>query len=116
LQLEAKSLCEVMANPEGYAGRRILIKGTYFQEPEQRLLYDPHCPDWDVRVSHSLRVDEDPTAKRLIKQASKKDPTVNIPVVYDAIFTVSHWAPACSARECFHYSLEDAQLLAASPR
>jgi hypothetical protein len=116
LQIEAKTLCEVMADPSRYAGRRVIMKGIYVQEPHQRVLYDPNCQEWDFRVSESTTADGAAAAKRIVRKAAKKDPTVSIPVVYDGTFTVSHFLLDCSERNCFRYSLTDARLLAASPR
>jgi hypothetical protein len=116
LQLEAKTLCEVMADPGRYAGRRIMMKGLYVQELHQRVLYDANCREWDFRVSHSLALASDAAAKNRVKQAAKKDPTVSIPVVYIGTFTMSHFLLDCTDRDCYRYSLEEAQLLAAAPR
>lgn len=116
LQLEAKTLCELMEDPDRYAGQRVVMKGRYVQEVHQRVLYDAHCPDWEFRVSHALAVKSDRAAARMVEQAAKKKPIVDIPVVYVGTFTVKPFIVGCSARNCQHYSLEDAQLLAASPR
>jgi hypothetical protein len=116
LQLEAKTLCEVMDDPSRYAGRRVVMKGLYLQDPHHRRLYDAHCPEWDFSVSESFDVAGDPAAERLVKRGAKKDPTVSIPVVYVGTFTMGPFLIGCSERDCFHYSLEDSQLLAASPR
>jgi hypothetical protein len=116
LQLQAKTLCEVMEDPGRYAGRRVVMKGMYVQEPHQRVLYDPNCREWDFRVSESMTVGGDAAAKRMVKEAARKDPTVSIPVVYDGTFTMSHFLLDCSERNCYRYSLTDARLLAASPR
>jgi hypothetical protein len=115
LQLEAKSLCEVMKDPSGYAGQRIVVKGIYGRQPHQRVLYDPSCGEWIVAVSHSLTAEGDAGAKRIVDRAAKKDPRGRIPVVYVGTFTMSHFLLACTERDCYNYSLEDAQLLAASP-
>ena len=116
LQLEAKTLCEVMDDAGRYAGRRVAMKGLYVTDPHHRFLYDARCPEWDFRVSESFDVDGDRAAERLVNRARKKDPTVSIPVVYVGTFTVAPFIVGCSERSCYHYSLEDSQLLAASPR
>src|SRR4051812_8364471 len=116
LQLEAKTLCEVMENPSASAGRRIVMKGAYVQDPHHRMLYDPHCPDWDFSVSQSFTVKGDRAAEHLVERARKKNPIVDIPVVYVGTFTISPFITTCSERTCYHYALEDARLLAASPR
>lgn len=116
LQLEAKSLCEVMANPRLYVKQRVMIKGIYVREPHQRVLYDADCPQWDFRVSHAFTVDGDPTAERLIKRAAKQDPTVSIPVIYYGTLAARVVIVGCTEPSCHSYSLQDAQLLAASPK
>jgi len=116
LRQEAKTLCEVMADPHAYEGRRIMMKGLYVQEVHQRVLYDAGCPKWEFRVGHSLTAKEDRAAARMIDHAAKKDISVSIPVIYAGIFTVKPFIIGCSDRDCYHYSLEEAQLLAASPR
>jgi hypothetical protein len=116
LEPQAKTLCEVMENPQAYAGRRVLMKGDYVEDPHHRTLDDRRCPDWDFRVSESFTVDGDRTAQRLVRQARKKRVTVDIPVIYVGTFTVKPFIIGCSERNCQHYSLEEAQLLAASPR
>ena len=116
LELEAKTLCEVMESPSVYAGRRVVMKGVYVEDAHHRTLYDPHCSEWDFSVSESFTLEGDRTAERLVKQARRKRAVVDIPVVYVGTFTVSPFLIGCSERNCQHYSLEDAQLLAASPR
>ena len=116
LQLEAKTLCEVMEDPGRYAGRRVVMKGIYVQELHQRVLYDPNCREWDFRVSESLTAANDAAAARMVRQAAKTDPTVSIPVVYEGTFTMSHFLLDCTERNCYRYSLTDARLLAASSR
>jgi hypothetical protein len=116
LEVQAKTLCEVMENPSAYAGRRVVMKGDYIQDPHHRMLYDPHCPEWDFRVSESFTLEGDRAAERLVDRARKKRARVDIPVVYAGTFTVAPFLIGCPDRDCQHYSLEDAQLLAASPR
>src|SRR5688572_6416228 len=55
LEAEAKSVCELMADPAPYVGREIMLTGVYFATPHERLLVDPDCPQGSLRVSHSLR-------------------------------------------------------------
>jgi hypothetical protein len=116
LVMQAKTLCEVMENPRAYAGRRVVMKGNYVQDPHHRMLYDANCPNWDFRVSQSLTVKGDRAAERVVEQARKKKFIVDIPVVYVGTFTISPFIMTCSELTCFRYSLEDAQLLAAPPR
>lgn len=116
LQFAAKPFCEVMINPRPYVGRRILIKGIYVREPHQRILYDSACPQWEFRVSHSLKIDSNRAAERMVERAAKKDPTVSIPVVYYGTMTADLIISGCAKPSCYRYSLQDAQLLAASPR
>lgn len=113
-QAGAKSICEVMADPSSHAGRRIVLKGIYFQEPHQRLLYDEACPQWDFRVSHASEGGA-PRAEAIVRRFRKKHPTVRIPVVYSGIVTANVVVLGCAAPGCVRYSLEDSKLLAASP-
>jgi hypothetical protein len=114
VQAQAVSVCEVMADPNSYVGRRIVIKGIYFAEPHQRLLFNDSCPTSALRVVHSLRSDGDPRAEAIVNKARKRHRTVNIPVVYSGIFTANVFIQGCIKPSCFRYSLEESQLLAAS--
>lgn len=116
LQSDAKSICEVMADPGAYAGRRIVIKGTYFREPHRRLIYDENCPDFDLGVSHSSRLEGDPAAERRVRRSLRAKPTGKIPVVYSAVLTPKALVGGCAEPSCYEYSLQEAQLLAASER
>jgi hypothetical protein len=114
MQIGAKSVCEVMAGPNSYASRRIVIKGIYFQEPHQRLLYDEDCPQWDFSVSHSSEGGSR-RAEAVVERFRKKHPTVRIPVVYSGIVTANVVVSGCTRPDCYRYSLEESKLLAASP-
>lgn len=116
LQANARTVCEVMADPNLYIDRRIIIKGTYFAEPHQRLLIDKTCPESSLRVSHSLRVKGNPKAKAIVEKFRKKHATVRVPVVYSATLTGRAVEIGCTEPSCYDYRLQDAQLLAAFPR
>jgi hypothetical protein len=116
LQREAKTLCELMEDPGRYAGRRVMIKAIYVRAPHHPALDDPDCPQSDFSISHSLTADNDPAAQRTLQRAMRKSPTVGVPVVYVGTFKVEPFITTCTERSCYHYSLENAQLLAASPR
>ncbi len=116
LEAAAKSVCEVMADPAPYVGRRIILKGIYFATPHERLLVDHDCPQWDLRVSHSLRIDGRPKAEDIVDRYRKKHSTVRIPVVYSGIVTAHAVIQGCTEPGCHSYSLEESQLLAAFPR
>jgi hypothetical protein len=114
LQARAKSVCEVLADPQAYVGRRITITGIYFAEPHQRLLVDDDCPDGSLPTSHS-KADGNPRAERLVERYRKRHATVRIPVVYSAILTGKSIIAGCSSPSCYRYALEEARLLAAAP-
>jgi hypothetical protein len=116
LEVQAKTLCEVMKDPSRYAGRRVVVKAIYGRQPHQRVLYDPSCDEWVVPVGHSMTAEDDRGANRIVKRPAKKEPRGRVPVIYAGTFTVSHFLLDCTESDCYHYSLEDAQLLAASPR
>jgi hypothetical protein len=114
LQKGAKSICEVMADPNAYAGRRIVIKGTYFQEPHRRVIYDENCPDFDLSINHSSQLEGNPAAERRLRRSFKARLTGVIPVVYSAVLTPKALVLGCGEPSCFEYSLQEAQLLTAS--
>ncbi|HET9641208.1 MAG TPA: hypothetical protein VFP12_18610 [Allosphingosinicella sp.] len=116
LQAAAKSVCELMADPLPYVGRRLTLKGIYFATPHERLLVDRDCPQSDLRVSHSLQIDGSPEAEAIVDRYRKKHPTVRIPVVYSGIFTAHAVIRGCTEPGCYRFSLEESQLLAAFPR
>jgi hypothetical protein len=116
LQAQAKSICEIMENPPLYAGRRLVIKGIYFVEPHQRMLYDEDCPDVGLRVSHSSKLRGDAKARAIIEKFRKKHPTVRVPVIYSGILSGRQVVQGCSQTSCYSYWVQDAELLAASPR
>jgi hypothetical protein len=116
VQTAAKTLCEVMADPDPFVGRRIVIKGIYFATPHERLLIDRACPQWDLRVSHAHEVDGDPGAEALVDRFRKKHPTVRIPVVYSGIVRAQDVFHGCTSPSCRRYSLEESWLLAAFPK
>lgn len=113
---EAKTVCEITSNPAIYLGRRLIIKGVLFEEPHERLLYDESCRELDLSVSHSLRLNGNQRAKTIVKKFRKKHPTVRVPVVYSGIVTVNVVIRGCTKSSCYRYSLEESQLLAASPQ
>jgi hypothetical protein len=113
---QAKSVCEVMTNPTLYAGRKIVVHGIYFAESHQRLLYDNSCKQLSFPVEHSLQAKGDRKATALIERFRKLHRTVNIPVVYSGTFVARKLTPDCADRTCYSYTLQDARLLAASPR
>lgn len=115
LQSVAKSVCDVMTEPDPYLGQRIIIKGLYAQGPHRRLLHDRNCPEWDFSVSLSLRTEGDRTAERLVRKSFKKDPTVSVPVIFSGILATRVVMSGCTKSSCHEYSLQNAQLLAASP-
>jgi hypothetical protein len=116
LEAAAKSVCELMADPIPYVGQRVTLKGIYFATPHERLLVDRDCPQWDLRVSHSLQIDGRPEAEAIVDRYRKRHPTVRIPVVYSGIVTAHAVIQNCTKPGCHSYSLEESQLLAAFPR
>lgn len=116
VKAQAKSVCEVMTNPSLYAGRKIIVHGIYFAEPHQRLLYDNTCKQLSFPVEHSVQAKGDRKATAIIEKFRKLHPTVNIPVVYSGTFVARKLTPDCADPSCYSYTLEEAQLLAASPR
>jgi len=116
VQAGAKTLCEVMVDPDSFVGRRIVIKGIYFATPHERLLIDRACPQWDLRVSHALDVDGDPGAEALVDRFRRKHSTVRIPVVYSGIVRAQDVIYGCTSPSCRAYSLEESWLLAAFPK
>jgi hypothetical protein len=112
----AESVCKVMNEPQQYIGRRIIINGTYFREPHRRIIYDENCPEVSLRVRHSSALDADSAARRALRRSFKAKATGMIPVVYSGILTAKALEPGCNKPDCYEYSFEDAQLLAASTR
>ena len=115
LQARAKSVCEVMADPNSRIGQHILVHGIFFSEPNRRVLYDERCPGSTFKVSHAMAVDGDPRAEAIVERFRKLHPTVRIPVVYSGIFRGRSIIQGCTTPSCSRYSLEEARLLAASP-
>lgn len=113
---KATTICEVMTDWSSYIGKRIIIRGVYFQEPHQRLLVDDDCPQWQLRVSHSEQLRSESRAVDIIKMFSRKDSTVKVPVIYSAVFAANPIIVDCVNPSCYRYALEDSQLLAAYPR
>ena len=101
LQAEAKSVCEVLAEPNSYVGQRIMIRGIYWAEPHRRALYDDRCPDSDLRVKHALHHDGDPRAEAIINRFRKKHPTVRVPVVYSAVLASRVIIAGCTKPNCY---------------
>jgi hypothetical protein len=116
VQAGAKTVCEVLADPNSYVGQGIVVKGVYFSTPHQRLLVDDDCPEGDFAVRESLDLDNDPEAEAIVDRFGRKHPTVRIPVVYSGIFKARAMLEGCSLPGCYDYSLEESQLLAAFPR
>ena len=116
LKVQAKSICEVMSSPTLYLGKRILIRGVYFSEPHQRLIYDDTCPQHVLRVSHSLKVKGSSRARSIVERYRKIHATVDIPVIYSGVLTDSIVIAGCKDPGCVRYSLEDSELLAAFPQ
>ena len=105
-----------MTDPHSYVGRRIMITGVYFATPHERLLVSNDCRDRSIRVSHSLHLEDDRDAEAAVKRFRKKHATVRIPVVYSGILRAENYVQGCTTPGCWHYSLEESQLLAAYPR
>ncbi|HEU0097840.1 MAG TPA: hypothetical protein VFQ67_03605 [Allosphingosinicella sp.] len=116
VQAAAKTVCEVMADPDSLVGRRIVVEGIYFATPHERLLVGRGCGQWSLRVSQSLDLDGDPRAEAVVDRFRRKHPTVRIPVVYSGIVTAHSVIHDCAEPRCRTYSLEESRLLAAFPR
>lgn len=116
LQAAAKSVCEVVADSNSYAGRRIITKGLLARGPHRQLLHDRNCPQWDFSVRHSLQADGDPAAERLVRRRFRKDPAGSIPVVYSGMLVVRDIISDCDRPSCHEYVLQDARLLATTPK
>lgn len=110
-QSVAKSVCEVMANPDPYLGQRIIIKGLFAQGPHRRLLHDRECPEWDLSVSLSDRVEGDPMVERLVRRSFQKNATVSVPVILSGTLAARVVMSGCKKPSCYEYSLEESQLL-----
>jgi hypothetical protein len=116
LGLEAKSVCEVLARRSQFVGQHLTVEGIYFQTPHERLLVDDDCPQWSLRVSHSLQVPGNREAEAVVERFRRVDPTVGIPVVYSGTLRATLVMSDCTDPSCYSYSFEQAQLLVASPR
>jgi hypothetical protein len=116
LEAKATSVCEIMAHPQMYLGRRVLAHGVYFQSPHQRYLIEKSCPQSEISVSESSTLHNSRMAMRILKQAEAENRTVNIPVIYSGIFRSDVVIAGCADPRCYNYSLQDAQLLAATRR
>jgi hypothetical protein len=115
LQPGAKSVCEVMADPDAYVGRRIVVTGIYFATPHERLLVGRGC-DASFRVSEAMEIDGNPGAEAIVARFRRRHQTVRIPVVYSGDFTAHDVIFGCTKPSCRRYALEESQLLAAYPR
>jgi hypothetical protein len=116
LEAEAKSVCELMADPAPYVGLEIMLKGVYFATPHERLLVDPDCPKESLRVSHSIRFAGNPYARRVVDSFREKHETVRIPVIYSGTLAAHAVIQGCAKPSCHSYVLEESRLLAARPR
>lgn len=116
LRAQARSICEIMAEPARYLGQRIMVRGTYVQDPHHTYLSDNDCPDWEFNIRGS-RSQDNKRARRILRRLSRKYPTVEAPVVYLATFTSRPLITVCIPEpSCYTYHLEDAQLRAALPQ
>lgn len=94
----SKTICEIMAKPDLYAGRRLLVRGTYSLTPHQRVLADRNCRQWEVAL--------------LLRKSEKgREPANHDRVIYSGIFTSSRNLTPCEGPECFRYSLRDSRLV-----
>lgn len=109
----ATTVCEVMAQPDAYVGRQVTVRGLYAQGPHGRLLHDRSCPEWDFKVSLSLRADGDPAAERLVRRAFREKPAESIPVIISGTLSARAVITGCTRPSCREYSLQDARILAA---
>lgn len=116
LRNSALTICDVMSNPGLHVGRRITIQGVYLRAPHERLLYDGNCPSWTFIVIHSLERASSAAAERLVSRSIKKSPATGVLVIYSGTLAYKAVVAGCAAPTCLSYSLQDAQLLAASPR
>jgi hypothetical protein len=105
----------VKADPASYVGERIVIRGTYVEQPHERLLLDGACPGWNLRVSHSLQSAGNRKAVAMVRRLVKANPIARIQVVYSGVVKANVLIAGCTKPTCFRYSLEESQLLAASP-
>ena len=112
----AKSLCDIMINPEQFIGQRIFVKGIYFREPHRRIIYDDNCPKFNLSVSHASHLSGNKLALNVLRRALKIRSTGMISVVYSAVLTVNSLEASCDTSTCYKYSLTEAQLLAASSK
>jgi hypothetical protein len=112
----AKSICELVLNRDMYLGKQVVITAKYGEGPHQRFLYDEDCADWSITVSNSPRGGGNPAARRLVQESFKRKPTIGIPVIYAGVLVVRLVMSGCTKPNCYSYSLQDAQIWAASPR
>lgn len=112
---EVRSVCEVMDDPSLYLGRYILIKGVYYQDDHQRLLYDNNCSEWELSIVH--RIDNfNNINKDLLERIFRNNPRARIPVVYSGTIESIASIHGCNAKNCKKYSIRDANVLAVSQR
>lgn len=87
-----------MARPDAFAGRRVLVRGTYELTPHQRLLVDRTCHRWELAIE-------------LRKHVKWREPVRGTRLIYSGVFTRSRDLTPCEGPECFRYSLKHARLV-----
>jgi hypothetical protein len=102
IKAQAKSVCEIMNEPGAHLGKRVTVLGTYWNTPHARVLAGDGC-DWSFRVA-------------LREYDKRTEPRHRMEVVYSGVLRSEPVVIPCSDPECFRYSLEDSELLAAPYR
>ena len=95
---QAKTICEIMARPDAFAGRRLTVRGLYEVTPHQRVLVDRNCGQWEFAVD-------------LHTSVRSREPARGTRVIYSGVFTSSRQVSPCSEPECFKYSLKNSRLV-----
>ena len=104
---EARSVCTVAAQPEAFAGERVLVHGTVLQTKHGALLIDSQCPDAAVALGSENT--DDPNSKAFDDLYWKNYlPTGQVIVASVEGFFV--YNPASSARRLDDYRVTKFQL------
>jgi hypothetical protein len=102
LEAQARSMCEIMAEPIRYVGQKVMVRGSFWQSPHQRTLFDSDCPEKELPVS-------------LAAYVKGTTPAQKTRVIYSGIFTRQSVPPGAILAGCCEYWLRDSDLLATSP-
>ena len=106
---QAVPICAILAHPEPYIGKRVLVRGEVTETPHGRDFLDEGCDRGDLPVNIGLSGGEGllATLHRYSFQSERRPP--EIPAVFSGVLTDHRPALYCHLI-CGDFSLDDARL------